>query len=169
MKDETRVEHGGVADGRAAPTPEPTELADFGANNRHVRRLRRLMGRASPYPGPILAITRCWVSRDTGWHVFAVRFLDFAVLTPDHLVLCSMGFFTRHPRRRVFREPLTRLVILPRGPKPARTLRIVGDFRHPLLFELRKDPNSIAFAHELCERTQTDLNRPQSPTGDTGP
>jgi hypothetical protein len=157
-----------VADANAAATPDPTDLADFGANNRHVRRLRRLMGRVSPYPGPIVAITRCWVSRDSGWHLFASRFLDFAVLTPEHLVLCSMGFFTRHPRRRVFREPLNRLVILPRGPKPARTLRIVGDFRHPLLFELRDNANSIAFARELCDRTQTDPRAPHFPTGETG-
>ena len=50
-------------------------------------------------------------------HVFAARFLDFAVLTDEHLVFCSTGFFTRRPRRRVFREPLSRLVVDPARPR----------------------------------------------------
>jgi len=126
------------------------------------------MGRASAYPGPIVAITRCWVSRDSERHLFAGRFLDFAVLTPEHLVLCSMGFFTRRPRRRVLREPLNRLVVLPRGPQ-ARTLRIVGDFKHPLRFELRNNANGRAFSAELCERTRTEPGQRPLSVGETRP
>jgi len=152
-----------------ARTSEPIDDVDFGANQRHVPRLRRLMGRASPYPGPIVAITRCWVSRDSSLHLFASRFLDFAVLTPEHLILCSTGFFTRRPRRRVLREPLNRLVILPRGPEPARTLRIVGDFSHPLLFELRNNVNSRTFARELRERTRSNPERQPDAAGEPTP
>ncbi|HTD50650.1 MAG TPA: hypothetical protein VK771_08625 [Acidimicrobiia bacterium] len=169
MNDQTPARHEGVADFRAARTPEPFDRVDFGANQRHVPRLRRLMGRASPYPGPIVAITRCWVSRDSGLHVFASRFLDFAVLTPEHLVLCSTGFFTRRPRRRVLREPLNRLMILPRGPRPARSLRVVGDFSHALRFELRDNADSRAFARELCERTRSEPGHRPSLAGETGP
>ena len=169
MNNQTPARHGGVPDFRAARTPEPIDEVHFGANQRHVPRLRRLMGRASAYPGPIVAITRCWVSRDSGLHLFASRFLDFAVLTPEHLVLCSTGFFTRRPRRRVLREPLNRLMILPRGPRPARTLRVVGDFTHPLLFELRNNANSRVFARELCERARTEPGHQQFLAGETRP
>ena len=54
-------------------------------------------------------------------------------------MFCSTGFFTRRPRRRVFREPLEQLGVVARGPEPYRTLRIVGDFTSPLLLELRDD------------------------------
>ena len=64
-------------------------------------------------------------------------------------MLCSTGFFTRRPRRRVFREPLNRLVVVARGPEPDRMLRILGDFSHPLLFEMRNNPTGLAFAREL--------------------
>jgi hypothetical protein len=169
MNDQTPARHEGVTDFRAARTSEPVDDVDFGANERHVPKLRRLMGRASPYPGPIVAITRCWVSRDSGMHLFASRFLDFAVLTPEHLVLCSTGFFTRRPRRRVLREPLNRLMIVPRGPRSARTLRVVGDFSHPLRFELRNNATGRAFARELCERTRSEPVQRRSVAGETGP
>ena len=120
------------------------------------KRLRRLTGRSAAYRGQIVGVTRAWVSRDSKLHVLAARFLDFAVLTPEHLVLCSTGFFTRRPRRRVFREPLSRLVVIPRGPEPFRTLRIVGDFDRPILLELRDKPDGIAFARELLARTKSE-------------
>lgn len=122
------------------------------------KRLRRLTGRSAAYRGQIVATTRAWVSRDSKVHVLAARFLDFAVLTPEHLVLCSTGFFTRRPRRRVFREPLSRLVVIPRGPEPFRTLRIVGDFDKPILLELRDKPDSIAFARALLARTKAETD-----------
>jgi hypothetical protein len=164
MNDEAGVEHAGGADATAEPEPGPIEPAGPGSGNPHEPRLRRLMGRTTAYPGPIVAITRCWVSRDSNLHVFAARFLDFAVLTPDHLMLCSTGFFTRRPRRRVFREPINRLVVIPRGPEPTRTIRIAGDFSHPLLFEIRDTPDGALFAHELVNRTR--LPDPPPPSTD---
>jgi hypothetical protein len=169
MADEAGAEPAAHTDSETAPTAEAPESAgvdpDFGADNRHLRRLRKLMGRTSAYPGPIDAITRCWVSRDSSMHVFAARFLDFAILTPEHLVLCSTGFFSRRPLRRVFREPLNRLVVVERGPEPVRALRILGDFSHPLLFEMRDTPNGIDFAQQLLERTRPEPRRPEPPAG----
>ena len=164
------------ADATAAiEAPDPTETAaieapddarpdtdaqpDSTALNPHEERLRKLAGRVAPYAGPIFAITRGWVSRDSSPHVFAARYLDFAVLTEEHLMFCSTGFFSRKPRRRVFLEPYKQLVIVPRGSEPFRTLRIVGDFASPLLLELKDDANSLAFARELIER----VHRGQEP------
>jgi hypothetical protein len=100
-------------------------------------------------------------------HMFAARFLDFAVLTPEHLVLCSTGFFSRLPRRRVFREPLSRLVVYPRGPEPIRALRIVGDFDRPIVLELRGDALSLVFAQELLARTRHET--PSGPLSNLSP
>jgi len=171
MEDEAGAEPATDTDATTVPTPEPAapakvEDGDFGPDNRYLRRLRKLMGRTSAYPGPITAITRCWVSRDSSLHVFAARYLDFAVLTPEHLVLCSTGFFTRRPLRRVFREPLNRLVVVERGPEPTRALRVLGDFSHPLLFEMRNNPNGLDFARELVVRTRPDPRRPEPDAGE---
>jgi hypothetical protein len=137
----------------AAP-PESAHRLDPPESNSHEQRLRALAGRSAPYDGPIIGIAHGWVSRDTKPHVFAARFLDFAVITDEHLMFCSTGFFSRRPRRRVFLEPFKQLGIVAQGTEPYRTLRIVGDFNNPLLFELGSDPNSLAFAHELLERTR---------------
>ena len=174
---------GSVAD--AGREPVPTEPS-FHADRHNLRpklewRLRRLAGRKGTYRGPILGWTRGWVSRDTRWHVFAARFLDFAVLTDEHLVLCSTGFFTRRPRRQVLREPLTRLFVAPIGPEPARTLRVVGDFSRPIRIELRDTPDASAFIRELIACTPShprqrgdpwatdEMESPPSPAGDAGP
>lgn len=144
----------------APPEPDSPEAdapeLDPPESNPHEKRLRALAGRTAPYSGPIIGITRGWVSRDTRAHAFAARFLDFAVLTDEHLMLCSTGFFSRRPRRRVFLEPLKQLGVVARGPEPHRTLRVVGDFNSPILIELRSDPNSLAFARELLEQTRDD-------------
>src|SRR5689334_16220201 len=147
---------GPAMDDDASPEPDPGSYAvpatesvpaetSFHADDHHLAprvewRLRRLAGRKAAYRGPIVACTRGWVSRDTRWHVFAARFLDFALLTPEHLVLCSTGFFTRRPRRQVLREPLGRLVVTTIGPAPVRAVRIVGDFSRPIRIELRDRP-----------------------------
>jgi hypothetical protein len=134
--------------------PVPPRL-DPPGSNRHEQQLRNLAGRTDPYEGPIVGITQGWVSRDTRAHFFAARFLDFAVITDEHLMFCSTGFFSRRPRRRVFLEPFRRLGIVPLGPEPYRKLRIIGDFNSPLVLELRADPNSLAFATEVLARSQT--------------
>ena len=89
-----------------AEHPDAPEEPARRAMSRTEARLRQVIGRKTAYDGPIVAIARGWVSRDSRLHLLAARFLDFAVLTPEHLVLCSTGFFTRRPRRRVFRESL---------------------------------------------------------------
>jgi hypothetical protein len=142
-----------VPDEVAAQDDRPAGLTPP-EDNSHEKQLRALAGRTDPYDGPIIGITRGWVSRDTSSHIFAARFLDFAVITEEHLMFCSTGFFSRRPRRRVFLEPFKQLAIVARGPAPYRTVRIVGDFNSPLLFELRDDPNCLAFARELLLRTR---------------
>jgi hypothetical protein len=127
------------------------------------RRLRRLSGKSAPHRGPILATTRGWVSRESRWPILAARFLDFAVLTDEHLVLCSTGFFSRRPRRQVLREPLRRLVVTPIGDEPVRTLRIAGDFSRKIRMELRDDEQSARFVQELLERTPADPRRRAEP------
>jgi hypothetical protein len=157
MDDEASPEPTTGSGGAAASEPVPAD-ASFHADQHRMparieRRLRRLAGRKATYRGPIVASTRGWVSRDTHWHVFAARFLDFVVLTPEHLVLCSTGFFTRRPRRQVLREPLTRLFVSRIGPEPAHAVRIVGDFSRPIRLELRDEPASAAFINDLIAHT----------------
>jgi hypothetical protein len=143
-----------VPGGDLLPMLDPPE------NHRYEERLRSIAGRKAAYRGPIIGITQGWVSRDAKWHAFAARYLDFVMLTDEHLVCFSTGFFSRRPRRRVFREPLNALVVIPRGPEPIRTLRIVGDFNRPLLFQLKSDANSLAFARELVEGTRAAVHFP---------
>jgi len=163
MDDEASPEPTTGSDGGAAIQPVPAD-ASFHADQHRMpvrleRRLRRLSGRKGAYRGPIVATTRGWVSRDTRWHIFAARFLDFAMLTPEHLVLCSTGFFTRRPRRQVLREPLARLVVTRIGPEPTRTVRVIGDFSRPIRLELRDDPDSATFINELIARTPLEAAR----------
>jgi hypothetical protein len=143
-----------------------TQLADspVGAPahimSRTEARLRKLAGRnRSAYTGPLIALARGWVSRDGRMHLFAARFLDFVVLTPDHLVLCSTGFFTRRPRRRVFKHPLGRLDVTGIGPEPFRTVRIAGNFHRPIRIELRASEAGFTFARELLACTQPTVSR----------
>jgi hypothetical protein len=155
--------------GPDAPEPLPDAPADARSAERPAlspdleRRLRRLSGKNAPHRGPIVATTRGWVSRESRWQILAARFLDFAVLTDEHLVLCSTGFFSRHPRRQVLREPLRRLVVTPIGDEPVRTLRIAGDFSRKIRMELRDDEQSAAFVKELLERTPADPRRRAEP------
>jgi hypothetical protein len=142
-----------------APDGDPPRL-DPPENHRYEPRLRSIAGRKTTYQGPIIGISQGWVSRDAKWHAFAARYLDFVMLTDEHLVCFSTGFFSRRPRRRVFREPLNSLVVIPRGQEPIRALRIVGDFNRPLLFQLKSDANSLAFARELVERTRAAVRYP---------
>jgi hypothetical protein len=159
MEDDTATQSTELEPAPAATWAQPSEPVppklDPPGSNPHEQKLRALAGRTAPYEGPIIGITQGWVSRDTRTHVFAARFLDFIVITDEHLMFCSTGFFTRRPRRRVFLEPFNRLGIVARGPEPYRNLRIIGDFSSPLVLELRADDNSLAFANEVLARSQT--------------
>ena len=154
--------------GTAGPAGAHPESLDEGADatERALRRISSRKGKA--YDGPILAITRGWVSRDGRNHAFAARFLDFAMLTPDQLVFCSTGFFTRRPRRQVLREPLNRLAVVPIGPEPVRSLRIIGDFSRPLRLELRASDHNFDFVRQLLELTHREPRLLGQPTGDRG-
>ena len=139
---------------------EPEAPAAPGSITRTETRLRRLAGRKGPYSGPLVSVGRGWVSRDTRLHAFAARFLDFAVLTPEHLVLCSTGFFTRRPRRRVFREPLAKLEVTPLGSEPIRTVRVAGGFSRPIRLEMRPNEAGLTFVRELLACTKPPAARP---------
>jgi hypothetical protein len=162
MEDEASAEPDPVrppADADATPTVLPDVAVDRRSSDRLQlppeleRRLRKLAGQNAPLRGPIVATSRGWVSRESRWQIFAARFLDFAVLTDEHLVLCSTGFFSRRPRRQVLREPLRRLVVTPIGSAPIRTLRVAGDFSRKIRMELRPDEQTDRFVKELLERT----------------
>jgi hypothetical protein len=142
---------GAGPDAPAEPAPRPP--------SRTEARLRRISGRKDPYDGPIVSLARGWVSRDGRFHLFAARFLDFAVLTPEHLVLCSTGFFTRRPRRRVFREALNRLEVTALGSEPTRTVRVQGNFSRPIRLELRPNEAGVTFARELLACTRPNVAR----------
>ena len=163
MDDQASPEPSAGSEGAAVIQPVPAG-GSFHADRHRMpakveRRLRRRAGRSGTYRGPIVATTRGWVSRDARWHIFAARFLDFVVLTPEHLVLCSTGFFTRRPRRQVLREPLNRLSVTRIGPEPSHSIRIVGDFSRPIRVELRDEPESAAFIDELIARTPIEAAR----------
>jgi hypothetical protein len=144
-------------DTTSPPAPSSPTAPTHHWSDATEHRLRRIIGRRGiPYDGPIDAITRGWVSREGKFQMFAARFLDFAVLTPEYLMFCSTGFFSRLPRRGVFRESLNRLVVVALPPDPARTLRIVGDFGRPLLFEVRADTEGKDFAYALIDATHAD-------------
>jgi hypothetical protein len=157
------------------PQPEPVAAPASQAEGQPARRgatevrLRRIAKRKGDYGGEIVAISRAWVSRDSKLHAFAARFLDFAMLTPEHLLLCSTGFFTRRPRHQVLLEPLNRIVVVPVGPDPVHTVRIHGDFNRALLLQLRTEPDALAFVRELLARTRRDPNAPTPEATPTEP
>lgn len=139
-------------------TPEPVAIAADTPPDEMTRteaRLRRLSGRKGAYDGPLVAMARGWVSHDSRFHFLSARFLDFAVLTPDHLVLCSTGFFTRRPRRRVFREALNLLQVTPLGSEPTRCVRVAGSFNHPIRLEMRPNEAGMTFVRELLACTRS--------------
>ena len=142
---------------------DPEDGAAPGSISRTEARLRKLAGRKEPYAGPIVARARGWVSRDGSLHMFASRFLDFAVLTPDHLVLCSTGFFSRRPRRRVLREPLGRLEVVGLGPEPVHAVRVVGTFSRAIRIELPSNQAGYTFARELLARTRPGISGGHDP------
>jgi hypothetical protein len=149
-----------------AATAEPLDAPEEPARramSRTEARLRKVTGRKTAYDGPIVAIARGWVSRDSRLHLLAARFLDFAVLTPEHLVLCSTGFFSRRPRRRVFREALAKLEVVPLGSEPIRTVRVVGTFNRPIRMEKRPSEAGLTFVRELLASTKP--NRAGAPDG----
>ncbi len=131
-------------------------LAQIPSYGRIEPSLRRLLGRRDMFRGHVLGVVRGWVSRETRFQLLAARFLDFVVLTEQHLVLLSTGFFSRQPKRVVLREPLVRLTVTARG----RALRVVGDQSKHILIELRPVPGAEELVEDLLARTKPAIDRP---------
>ena len=105
----------------------------------------------------LIAWGRAWVSRDgPGSWFIAARTLDFVVCTDDKLVLFSIGFFTRQPRRRVYDTPLHRLHITERKKKHSVELRLGSRAHRPLLFQLRRSPRNARLVNEILHRSGKD-------------
>ena len=157
-----------------APTTEPVDTrqpiarAPTSSVRAHERWLRRRMRSHDRVPGPIIGITQGWVSRDAGMHVFAARYLDFAVLTDEHLDLLLDRLLHPPPAPPCVPRAAQRARRGPAGARARRILRIVGDFSTPLLFELRTRPgrHSRSRASSSSARGSADPPRPavEAPT-----
>jgi hypothetical protein len=109
---------------------------------------------------------RGWVARDGRWSgLFAARNLDYCVLGKRSFYLFSTGFFTRRPRRRVFRAPLDRLIVSVRKSGPPERLRLSLRGHRPLLIDFRRSERSQPFADALktATRPQSQPPPPQKP------
>ncbi|MFM7225533.1 MAG: hypothetical protein ACKOBG_00395 [Actinomycetota bacterium] len=96
---------------------------------RHLRRLLRA-------DEQLRAWSRAWVSTEGPLpRLLTARTLDHVVLTDDHLLLYSTGFFSRLPRRRVYAARLAHLAVAARGP---RRIAVWTKGRRPLLLEFRR-------------------------------
>jgi hypothetical protein len=103
----------------------------------------------------LVAWGRAWVSRDGRMtSVVAARTLDFIVCTDDKLVLFSIGFITRQPRRRVYDIELDRLHVTERQKKRGLELRVGSRKHRPLLLQMRKTPRNARLVNEILHRTE---------------
>ena len=149
-----------ISPDRATPEPnveadpaEPGPASDpRAAASTRVRRIEaRLRAKVG---GDIDVWARAWVSRSTRWHrLFAARTLDFAALSDDTMTLVSTGFFTRRPRRRVYRAELSDLTVADDAVPKGRRLRFRAPAGKELWMELGDDERSNAFADALVART----------------
>jgi hypothetical protein len=137
----------------AAPAADPSPTArDEQRDARIESRLQRLVGADEA----LVAWTQGWVSREVRLHrLLAARTLDFAVVTDRSLILCSTGFFTRRPRRRVYDSRFERIFVVDdtvaRG---RRRLRVTSRDAKPLWFELDASDRAATFADELTARSK---------------
>jgi hypothetical protein len=131
--------------------PDSTVTPVSAGDERVLTRLQTLVGADEP----IVTWTRGWVSREVRAHrLLAARTLDFVALTHQNLVMCSTGFFTRRPRRRVYVSPLERILVVDDDRPRGRRLRITSRHHGPLWIELDLSPRSSAFADALVARTR---------------
>ena len=120
----------------------------------HVKPERRLQGKIDE-DDEVVAWARGWVSRDGRLSgMFASRNLDFCVLGRESFYLFSTGFFTRRPRRCVFKAPLERLVVSVRRAGPPERLRLSMRGYRPLLVDFRRNARSQPFADALKGATR---------------
>lgn len=117
-------------------------------------RTRRIEARLAAKAGDFDVWARAWISRSTRAHrLLASRTLDFAVLGDDALTLISTGFFSRRPRRRVYRAELHDLVVADDPVTKGRRLRFRASVGAELWMELGDDERSTTFADALVART----------------
>jgi hypothetical protein len=141
----------------AEPTANPAAAAS-GSDAARPARVRRIEARLRAKVGAdaaLVAWTRAWVSRATRLHrLLAARTLDFAVLTDSSLMIVSIGFFTRRPRRCVYSSELQAIVVNDDPVPKGRRLRINSPSGPALWIELRGDVQAVAFADALVARAQ---------------
>src|SRR5262249_11391623 len=103
----------------------------------------------------LVAWGRAWLSREGHLHtLLAARTLDFVVLTDDHLLVFSTGFFSRRPRRRVHQIPLDRLFAAERNATRGRRLAVWTRGRRPMLIEMRRAPGNDRIADAILARVR---------------
>jgi hypothetical protein len=126
----------------------------------HVKPERRLQGKIDE-DDEVVAWARAWVSRDGRLSgVFGARTLDYCVLGRDTFYLFSTGFFSRRPRRPVFRADLDRLIVSVRKSGPPERLRLSLRGHGPLLVDFRRSARSQPFADALKAATRPPPERP---------
>jgi hypothetical protein len=126
-------------------------------DEKHVNQsgtVQRLQGKIDE-DDEVVAFAQGWVSRDGRMNgLFAARTLDYCVLGRDSFYLFSTGFFSRRPRRRVFRAQLDRLIISVRKSGPPERLRLSLRGHRPLLIDFRRNARSQPFADALKAATR---------------
>ena len=121
--------------------------------NRMSRTEQRLRSKLEPGE-ELQAWARGWVSRDGRMNpLFAARNLDYCVLGSHSLYLFSTGFFTRRPRRKVYKAPLAELIVGVRNSGPPPRLRLTTREYRALRLDLRRNPRSVPFADALRAAT----------------
>ena len=142
----------------AAGGARPPDAAGLRPVDDHARRRDRTSGACASSPGRNGAVRRAdrRRSRAAGCpatrrlHVFAARFLDFAVLT-DRAPRVLLDRLLHPPAAPagVPRAARAGSASSPRGPEPYRTLRIVGDFSQPDPARAARRPDSLDVRDEL--------------------
>ncbi len=132
----------------ASPTPSPASRRD--------QRIESRLRAAVDTDDNLVAWTRGWISRELRLHrLLAARTFDCAVVTDRSLLLFSIGFFTRHPRRRVYSASLDAISVIDDDVSSGRRLRVHAGDSRALWIELNATSRSVEFADLLVARTRS--------------
>jgi hypothetical protein len=113
------------------------------------RRIRKLAASRLEPDEQIVALARAWVSRRVRAQPFALRARHVVVVTSARLMLFSVGYWSRRPRRRVFAEPLASLTVGERDRRrPALVVHVPGG--RALLVELGSSETARRVADALA-------------------
>jgi len=141
--------------GESATTPAAAASGPADTRSARVRKTEARLRAKVGTDAELVAWTRGWVSRARRLHrLLAARTLDFAVVTGDSLVIVSIGFFSRRPRRVVYSSELQALVVSDDPVPKGRRLRVHSPAGSALWIELRGDAQAAAFADMLVARTR---------------